>query len=261
MWTYQKSTSWETLNQKEKEDLEKLFEKLNTKNEKLWQKQASQIFTALTSNVKMIPCGEDLGVGIACVPETMKNHDILGLRVVRWCRYWEKENQPFVAFKDYEKLSVVTTSVHDSSTLRQWWDDEKESVLAFLKENPQVADLKNKNEIIDKKIDEKSDKKTSPEEAKITEKLSDFAKKDFSPEIAQKVLQAVSQANSMWFIPPMQDILYLSEKYYAEDSKDERINIPGTVTQFNWTYRMPVSIEELSKNKEIISNIKLLSRG
>ena len=262
LWTYQKSTSWETLNQKEKEDLEKLFEKLNTKNEKLWQKQASQIFTALTSNVKMIPCGEDLGVGIACVPETMKNHDILGLRVVRWCRYWEKENQPFVAFKDYENLSVVTTSVHDSSTLRQWWDDEKESVLAFLKENPQVADLKNKNEIIDKKIDEKSDKKTSPEEeAKITEKLSDFAKKDFSPEIAQKVLQAVSQANSMWFIPPLQDILYLSEKYYAEDSKEERINIPGTVTQFNWTYRMPVSIEELSKNKEIISNIKLLSRG
>ena len=131
LWTYQKSTSWGTLNQKEKEDLEKLFEKLNTKNEKLWQKQASQIFTALTSNVKMIPCGEDLGVGIACVPETMKNHDILGLRVVRWCRYWEKENQPFVAFKDYDKLSVVTTSVHDSSTLRQWWADEKESVLAF----------------------------------------------------------------------------------------------------------------------------------
>ena len=254
MWTYQKSTSWETLNQKEKEDLEKLFEKLNTKNEKLWQKQASQIFTALTSNVKMIPCGEDLGVGIACVPETMKNHDILGLRVVRWCRYWEKETQPFVAFKDYEKLSVVTTSVHDSSTLRQWWDDEKESVLAFLIENPQVAGL-------EKSEQSEKDDTESEEKSKIAEKLSDFAKKDFSPEIAQKVLQAVSKSNSMWFIPPLQDILYLSKKYYAEDSKEERINIPGTVTQFNWTYRMPVSIEELSKNKEIISNIKLLSRG
>jgi 4-alpha-glucanotransferase len=65
----------------------------------------------------------------------------------------------------------------------------------------------------------------------------------------------------MWFIPPLQDILHLSQKYYAEDSKEERINIPGTVTQFNWTYRMPVCIEELSKNKEIISNIKLLSRS
>ena len=202
----------------------------------------------------MIPCGEDLGVGIACVPETMKNHDILGLRVVRWCRYWEKENQPFVAFKDYENLSVVTTSVHDSSTLRQWWDDEKESVFAFLKENPQVAGL-------EKSEQSEKDDTESEEKSKIAEKLSDFAKKDFSPEIAQKVLQAVSKANSMWFIPPLQDILYLSEKYYAEDSKEERINIPGTVTQFNWTYRMPVSIEELSTNKEIISNIKLLSRG
>ena len=107
----------------------------------------------------------------------------------------------------------------------------------------------------------KKDDTESEKKSKIAEKLSDFAKKDFSPEIAQKVLQAVSKANSMWFIPPLQDILYLSEKYYAEDSKEERINIPGTVTQFNWTYRMPVSIEELSKNKEIISNIKLLSRG
>ena len=78
---------------------------------------------------------------------------------------------------------------------------------------------------------------------------------------AQKILQEVSKCNSMWFIPPLQDILHLSQKYYAEDSKEERINIPGTVTQFNWTYRMPVCIEELSKNKEIISNIKLLSRS
>ena len=127
-------------------------------------------------------------------------------------------------------------------------------VFAFLKENPQVAGLEKSGQ--SEKVDIESEEKS-----KIAEKLSDFAKKDFSPEIAQKVLQAVSKSNSMWFIPPLQDILYLSEKYYAEDSKDERINIPGTVTQFNWTYRMPVSIEELSKNKEIISNIKLLSRG
>lgn len=254
LWTYQKSTSWQTLNQKEKDDLQKLFEKLDAKNEKLWQKQASQIFTALTTNVKMIPCGEDLGVGIACVPETMKNHDILGLRVVRWCRYWEKEAQPFVAFKDYEKLSVVTTSVHDSSTLRQWWQEEKESVLAFLKENPQVAGL-------EKSGQSEKDDIESEEKSKIAEKLSDFAKKDFSPEIAQKILQEVSKCNSLWFIPPLQDVLYLSEKYNAEDSKEERINIPGTVTQFNWTYRMPVSIEELSKNKELINRIKTLSRG
>ena len=126
--------------------------------------------------------------------------------------------------------------------------------MAFLKENPQVAGL-------EKSEQSEKDDTESEEKSKIAEKLSDFAKKDFSPEIAQKVLQAVSKANSMWFIPPLQDILYLSKKYYAEDSKEERINIPGTVTQFNWTYRMPVSIEELSKNKEIISNIKLLSRG
>ena len=110
-------------------------ESLDKKNLKLWQKQADEIFTAITKAVKMIPCGEDLGVGIQCVPETMEAHKILGLRVVRWCRQWSKEGQPFIPFADYTPLSVSTTSVHDSSTLHQWWEEEKDSVRAFITAN------------------------------------------------------------------------------------------------------------------------------
>ena len=68
----------------------------------------------------MIPCGEDLGVNIECVPKVMEKHDILGLRVVRWCRDWEKHGQPYVVFKDYTPLSVTKPSIKDSSTIRQW---------------------------------------------------------------------------------------------------------------------------------------------
>ena len=86
----------------------------------------------------MIPCGEDLGVNIECVPKTMDAHKILGLRVVRWCRKWSEAGQPYVPFEDYTPLSVTTTSVHDSSTLRQWWEDEKESAKAFILANPEA---------------------------------------------------------------------------------------------------------------------------
>ena len=91
LWTYGQSTSWGSLNEKEKEALTECFEDLNKKNEKLWKKQADEIFAAITKAVKMIPCGEDLGVNIECVPKTMDAHKILGLRVVRWCREWSEK--------------------------------------------------------------------------------------------------------------------------------------------------------------------------
>jgi len=227
LWTYNKSTSWGTLNDAEKNSLTELFDALNTSNEKLWKKQADEIFTALTSTVKMVPCGEDLGVGIACVPKTMKAHNILGLRVVRWTREWAEEGQPYVEFADYEPLSVTTTSVHDSSTIRQWWNTEKESAEAFIK--------------------------TYPEE--FPEGYGEF-----TPETAQAILKLSSTSASQWHISPLQDFLFMEKKYWLENADDERINIPGTVTAFNWTYRLPVSIEDLMKNDKLLKKIAAVSK-
>ncbi len=227
LWTYNKSTSWGSLNDQEKEGLEELFVALNKSNEKLWKKQADEIFTALTSTVKMVPCGEDLGVGIACVPKTMKAHNILGLRVVRWSREWAEEGQPYVPFADYEPLSVTTTSVHDSSTIRQWWNTEKESAQAFIKANPEA----------------------------FGEEYEEF-----TPETAEKIMKLASKSASQWHISPLQDFLFMEEKYWLENADDERINIPGTVTTFNWTYRIPVSIEDLMKNKKLIEKINNVSK-
>lgn len=218
LWTYGQSTSWGSLNKTEQEGLTELFETLNKKNEKLWKKQADEIFTAITSNLKMIPCGEDLGVGIACVPETMKEHNILGLRVVRWCREWAEEDQPYVPFEDYEPLSVTTTSVHDSSTIRAWYEDE-------------LKDSEDSEE-----------------------------PKEFTEETAYEIMKNCAESASMWYIPPLQDFLYMNKKYWLEKAEDERINVPGTVTKFNWTYRLPVSIEELSKDKTLIKKIEEITR-
>ncbi|MCR5766066.1 MAG: 4-alpha-glucanotransferase, partial [Treponema sp.] len=249
LWTYSNSTSWKSLNQKEKNLLQALFDKLNQKNEKLWQKQAEEIFEAIIKSTKIIPCGEDLGVNIKCVPKVMKKYDILGLRVVRWCRNWSEEGQPFVPFKDYEPLSVATSSVHDSSTLRQWWNDEKESVTAFIKANASAFGIASEveGEILGK------------DTAEIEKSAKTLALSNFTPELAQKILGLSAKSASQWFIPPMQDLLYMDKSLWLQNASDERINIPGTVTAFNWTYRMPCTVEEVAANKDLIQKIKKLS--
>ena len=231
LWTYGSSTSWGTLNEQEKGGLKETFDALNAKNEKLWKKQADEIFTAITSAVKMTPWGEDLGVNIKCVPETMKAHNILGLRVVRWSREWSEEGQPYLPFADYEPLSVTTTSVHDSSTIRQWWEEEKDSVRAFVAANEGAF---------------------AEEDADATE----IANRPFSPEIAKLVMKASASSASVWFIPPLQDFLYMKKDYWLEQAAYERINVPGTVTAFNWTYRLPCTLEDLCNDKELINEIK-----
>ena len=132
-------------------------------------------------------------------------------------------------------MSVATTSVHDSPTLRQWWNKEKDSVRAYLSQWT-------------------SEKSSSPS---LIENPFTFTEGDaFNPEIARFCLESAAHCNSAWYINPLQDYLYLDAAYYLEKEDDERINVPGSVNQFNWTYRIPASVEDLIKNEELISKIK-----
>ena len=175
----------------------------------------------------MIACAEDLGANLPCLHEVLDKLDILSLKVIRWCRCWEKESQPFIPLKDYPEKSVATTSVHDSSTLRQWWNQEKSSVQKFLE------------------LQEDAGKPES--------------NSAFTPEIAEYVLNKSAECNSALFINPLQDYLYLDHALYLENENDERINVPGSVNDFNWTYRIPVSVEDLCKNTALIEKIKAVA--
>ena len=63
----------------------------------------------------------------------------------------------------------------------------------------------------------------------------------------------------MWLIVPIQDFLYMEKRYWLDNAADERINIPGSVTQFNWTYRLPLDIAELTNDDNLTEKIKALS--
>ena len=87
-------------------------------------------------------------------------------------------------------------------------------------------------------------------------RINEVANSPFSPEIAEGYLKGVATANSVWIINPLQDFMAMEKKYWTADSNAERVNVPGSVNDFNWTYRMPVTVEELADDASLIGKIK-----
>ncbi len=235
VWTYSDSTSWKSLNGDEQWRLKQQIENAENQQNKLWETQSDEILSALTNSVNMIPCGEDLGANLPCLPYVMDKNGILSLRVYRWCRKWNiQPEMPFVLFNDLPKLSVCTSSVHDSSTLRQWWDEDKGGVQEFVRTYPQFFGIEGWDNDAKRRL----------------------ADEGYSPEKGEAFLKALATANSDFCIHPLQDFLSMEKKYWLENSDDERINIPGTVSEFNWTYRLPALLEDISKDESLVAKIK-----
>ncbi len=259
VYAFRNSTAWKSLSEEEKEKLLSLFENLSQKENVLWKQNALESLVPIVNSTGMTACAEDLGANIECMSEVLEKLQILSLKVVRWCREWQNQNQPFISFKDYPERSVCTTSVHDSCTLRQWWNEEKQSVEHFIKicEEENLHPFK-KSENSFQKNSQKLQGELFDEEIEIEvcEKGNSLEEQNFNADIADFVLQNCAESSSAWFINPLQDYLFLEQKYYLPNPQDERINVPGSVNEFNWTYRIPVKIQELKANKNLIQKIK-----
>ncbi|MBQ0166522.1 MAG: 4-alpha-glucanotransferase [Treponema sp.] len=226
-WTYGNTTAWYSLSDTEKELVQDLFTQKQLKMEFLWEQQARELLGELTGATKMVPCAEDLGAAIDSLPVVLADLKINSLRVVRWSREWAEDGQPFIPFDEYPELSVTTASVHDSSTLRQWWTEEPDSEAFFDAFPPENDDI-----IYGK----------------------------YSPETAAYLLETIAQAKSRYVIHPIQDYLGLVDTYDPEKLEDERVNLPGSVNEFNWTYRLPATVEELSKDKKLCAAINRVAK-
>jgi len=223
VWYYKNSRAYKSLSDEERKNLEALLEKRHKKSEKIWEQQGMRLLSVLAESSDMLPCAEDLGAVPACVPKVLSRLKILCLRVVRWFCEWEKEGQPFIRFEQYPEQSVCTPSVHDSSTVREWWEKEadQQQLSGFIG----VPSLPVK----------------------------------YNPGTAKIILSKTASARSRFRIFQIQDLLHLSNKWYSEDPAQERINIPGTYNDFNWTYRLPAPIEEIAKDKDLIKAVAELS--
>jgi 4-alpha-glucanotransferase len=224
VWYCRDSRAYNSLSDEEKKNLEELLQKRMTKSEKIWEAHGKKLLSILSESSSMLPCAEDLGAVPNCVPKVLAKLNILGLRVVRWCRRWELDNQPFIPFEEYPELSVCTAAVHDSSTIREWWEREADQVqFAGFMGFPSLPRI-------------------------------------YNPGTAKIILTRTASARSRFRVFQIQDMLHLSNKWYAEDPASERINVPGTCNEFNWTYRLPASIGEIGKDRELVQAVAELSK-
>ena len=178
------------------------------RHNRFWKESAMRKLPALLSATGMLACGEDLGMIPACVPEIMSEYQILTLEVQRMPK---KIGERFASPADYPYYSVCTTSTHDTSTLRAWWEEDREQTEHYWREM----------------LGEEGD-----------------APDTCSPDICRRIVREHLQSPSMLAILPLQDWLSVDGNLRLADPAAERINIPSDPHHY-WRYRMHLPIETL----------------
>jgi 4-alpha-glucanotransferase len=213
-WRYSSTRAWASLSDHERELLGGRFGRMRAEDQRGWLEQGRLLLGMLKAESAMLPCAEDLGSIPPGVPETLAELGMLGLRLPRWTRLWEQAGQPYVALERYPELSVCTPSVHDTSTLRGWWEleDGREGFAAAY--CPTLS-------------------ATGP---------------SLSAEGQYTLLKALAGAASRLYVLQLQDLLDMDERYRSADPVQDRVNVPGAVADFNWTWRMGPSVQDLAAN-------------
>lgn len=162
---------------------------------------------------------EDLGVIPPFVRASLSALGVPGYKVMRW----EKINQgtpaeTFVSPADYPALSLATTGTHDTDTLIGWWEG------APADERAQMLRLLG---------------------------LAPIATHDAPAafdRVRDAMLAALYASPSRMVMIPIQDLF----------GWRERINLPGTVGPANWSWRLPLAIEDFGRDPALAARIAQL---
>jgi 4-alpha-glucanotransferase len=224
-WYFWESSSFKSLSEEEQSRLRSLIDAARRESEAVWEERGRRLLTVMRDATDMLVCAEDLGDVPECVPRVLSELGILGLRVERWARDYVEEGAPFVPPAKYPRLSVATASVHDTSTLRGWWEESREERAAFF------AHLGCPGECPPR----------------------------MTVELLSGILSHLLGSASLVCVVQLQDLLDLDPANWSPDPAEDRINIPGTVSGHNWTWRMPMDIEELAARAEPAAAVRALS--
>lgn len=184
-----------------------------------WFKEAMHKLPQLKAATNMLVCGEDLGMVPHCVPDVMQQLGILSLEIQRMPKDPKKE---FFHPDEAPYMSVITPSTHDMSTIRGWWEENRERTQHFF------------NNV-----------------------LGQYGEAPYYCEawINRAIVLQHLYSPAMWSIFQLQDILGMSETLRRENPQEERINNPANPKHY-WQYRMHISLEDLIKQKEFNEEIK-----
>ena len=195
------------------------------RHNEFWKHNAMDKLSALLGSTNMLACGEDLGMIPACVPEVMQRLNILSLEIQRMPK------DPAQTFADparYPYGCVCTTSTHDMSPIRAWWEEDRALSQRFY------------NEVLG---------------------CGGAAPYFCEPWVCRRIVEQHLWSPAMLVILPLQDWLSISpELRYKGNPADERINVPA-IPRYHWDYRMHLSLEELLAAKDFNTDVATLVKS
>jgi 4-alpha-glucanotransferase len=227
-WYMEQKKGYQSLAGSEQEALRRLAGQRRRESEEDWERRGRDLLRMLQSATDMLVCAEDLGDVPRCVPRVLAELGILGLRIERWSREYDAappgSPAPFIPPSRLPRLSVCTPSVHDTSTLRGWWEEDRAERELY---HGSLAT-----------------------EGSCPERMT--------RELLEKILAHCCDAASVLAMFQVQDILDLDEGLWSAHPSADRINVPGTLNDWNWTWRLPAPIEELSSREQLCHTVRSL---
>jgi 4-alpha-glucanotransferase len=227
-WYIDTTRGFRSLSEAETSALKDLLSRKRKESEETWELRGRRLLSMLRNTTDMLVCAEDLGDVPDCVPRVLADLGILGLRILRWSREYKKAAPgvpaAFIPPAAYPRLTVCTPSVHDTSTLRGWWEEDPAERETYFRSLGAPG-------------------RCPPH---------------MTSELQRLVFSQCLGTGSLLCIFQVQDILDLDRELWSPDPHADRINVPGTINDLNWTWRMPLSLENLARYDGLAEMMKSL---
>lgn len=216
----QSTDMYASLPQHEKDAYNRLYDDFfYRRHNDFWRREAVEKLVPLISSTRMLVCGEDLGMIPACVPDVMRELQILSLEI----QFMPKTvGVEFENTRDYPYFSVCTPSTHDMANIRLWW----------------AADAGRRQRYYNNVLECEW---TAPEECE--------------PWICEMIVRQQLESSSMLAIIPLQDWLSIDGNLRRDDPAQERINDPANPDQY-WRYRMHLTLEQLLTSEDFNGRLR-----
>lgn len=222
----QNTSSFGELSDQWKSDLLHLYEDyFKNRQDELWKQNGLERLPMMKSASNMLVCGEDLGFVPDCVPIVMKQTSILSLAVQRM----PADDVDFGIASSYDYECVATTSSHDTSTFRGWWEE-----MAAEERHKYWTQVMNRD-------------------------AGSVPPAECSTEIVEWAVGDHLASPAMWAIFPIQDLLGMDKDMRRKDSTEEQINNPANAKHI-WKFRLHVTIEEMSGNSMLVARLAKLNK-
>jgi 4-alpha-glucanotransferase len=200
---------YEALNAEDKDAFSRLYNNFfYQRHSFFWGQQALKRLPAVLKDLRLLICGEDLGMLPDCVEPILDQLRILTLEIQQMPK---QQGFEFAHLEANPYRSVATISTHDMQTLRLWWNDNPEQRQRYY-----VTMLQ--------------------KEGRAPEQLPAY--------LAEEIIARHLYCPSMLCVLQLQDWLAMDSELRAKNIRNERINVPSDPYN-QWKWRMHITIEQL----------------